>query len=390
MLKFLFYRCIAVLGFIVFLSYSSVCLAAPIGKVIAFVPGVVAERDKTTVPLKLKDDIYPQDILRSDSTGKVQIIFDDDTVLSIGNNTTFSLQEYNNTDAPAFKGNLVNGFARFVTGQVVTKNPEAFRIDAPKCTIGIRGTTFAVQAQEGQTTVYTENSNNQQSVTANGLTVPPGSKANFDQNGKSSGPQPMTQQDRQTLNEQGAVSSSGASQPSAGPKQLASSAQSLPEAAAGEASSNNLGTSLSSVSTSNSVSAANTGPENMPTEVIAHGSGTFSQSQMLYTTSNTFYFKANLSTGAISDAWMKSELTGQPGTYLFTATNGSGQISGNGYSISGNSGDYTNTPLTNWEMIGNTVPAIGASTGGTYKVGISGNDHVASGTFSGTISATQP
>ena len=116
----------SVLVLVFFLLCYTPCFAAPIAKVLSLVPGVVAEREGKTVPLQVKDDIYLQDVLRSNANGKAQIIFEDDTVLTLGNNTTFSMQEYNDTDNPAFKGNMGSGFARFVTGQIVSKNPEAF------------------------------------------------------------------------------------------------------------------------------------------------------------------------------------------------------------------------------------------------------------------------
>lgn len=379
----IFCRCISVFMLVFFLMCYTPCFAAPIGKVLSLVPGVVAEREGKTVPLQVKDDIYLQDVLRSNANGKAQIIFEDDTVLTLGNNTTFSLQEYNDTDNPAFKGNMGSGFARFVTGQIVSKNPEAFKVNAPQCTIGIRGTTFAVQSTDQDTVVFTENSSNQQSVTANGIHVPPGSKIGFHPDGTTEGVLPMTPQDRQTLSIDGSVGGAGANQNNNGQSPLVSSGQNLPDAAGGNPS-GELGSSLADVTTATTVQNAAT----PISEAIVYASGSFARTYAGSGATNVFVFEANLATGAISNAWMKS--TGTTDFTDFNATGGSGTISGSSYAIIGNSGVYNGSNTINhWEMNGSGL-TVGGSTGGSYQIGIVGNSNVESGTFSGTITETPP
>ena len=379
----IFCRCISVFMLVFFLMCYTPCFAAPIGKVLSLVPGVVAEREGKTVPLQVKDDIYLQDVLRSNANGKAQIIFEDDTVLTLGNNTTFSLQEYNDTDNPAFKGDVGGGFVRFVTGQIVSKNPEAFKVNAPQCTIGIRGTTFAVQSTDQDTVVFTENSSNQQSVTANGIHVPPGSKIGFHPDGTTEGVLPMTPQDRQTLSIDGSVGGAGANQNNNGQSPLVSSGQNLPDAAGGNPS-GELGSSLADVTTATTVQNAAT----PISEAIVYASGSFARTYAGSGATNVFVFEANLATGAISNAWMKSTETTD--FTDFNATGGSGTISGSSYAIIGNSGVYNGSNTINhWEMNGSGL-TVGGSTGGSYQIGIVGNSNVESGTFSGTITETPP
>ena len=369
----------SVLVLVFFLLCYTPCFAAPIAKVLSLVPGVVAEREGKTVPLQVKDDIYLQDVLRSNANGKAQIIFEDDTVLTLGNNTTFSMQEYNDTDNPAFKGNMGGGFVRFVTGQIVSKNPEAFKVNAPQCTIGIRGTTFAVQSTDQDTVVFTENSSNQQSVTANGIHVPPGSKIGFHPDGTTEGVLPMTPQDRQTLSIDGSVGGAGANQNNDGQSPLVSSGQNLPDAAGGNPS-GELGSSLTDVTTASTLPGQNPAPPPVP-DTIAYGGGLFTKTPG---SANQFVFEANLTTGAISNAWMKSTETTD--FTDFNATGGSGTISGSSYAITGNTGSYNSNTINHWEMNGSGL-TVGGSTGGSYQIGISGNSNVENGTFSGNITA---
>lgn len=371
----LFYRRVTLFVLVFFLLCYTPCFAASIAKVLSLVPGVIAERKGENIPLKVKDDIYLNDVLRSDATGKVQIIFDDDTVLTLGNNTTFSMLEYNNTDSPAFKGDVGSGFARFVTGQIVSKNPEAFKVQAPQCTIGIRGTTFAVQSTDADTVVYTENSNNQQSVTANGINVPPGSKIGFHPDGTTEGVRPMTPQDRYDISINSTISSAGDNKKAQWAARLAGSAQNLPDAAGGQPGTD-LASSLNAIASSDTV-------QNTPNDVIVYGHGTFTRLEG--PTTNIFMFEANLTSGAISDARMRAHTGPNP----FDATGGRGTISGSSYSITGATGDYDGSPITNWTMSGNGL-TLNGPTSGSYRIGIATNFNIENGSFTGDIANTPP
>lgn len=88
-------------------SFCNTSFAAPIATVIALNPGVTVERQEQHLPLALKDSLELDDTIISDATGKAQIMFNDDTTVSIANNTTLSMNEFADTGAnPAFKGHV--------------------------------------------------------------------------------------------------------------------------------------------------------------------------------------------------------------------------------------------------------------------------------------------
>ena len=119
-------------------------------------------------------------------------------------------------------------------------------------------------------------------------------------------------------------------------------------------------------------------------EAIVYASGSFARTYTGSGSTNVFVFEANLATGAISNAWMKSTETTD--FTDFNATGGSGTISGSSYAITGNTGSYNSNTINHWEMNGSGL-TVGGSTGGSYQIGISGNSNVENGTFSGNITA---
>lgn len=135
------------------LSLASVAQAAePAGLVIAVNPGAFVERAGGREPLQSKSPIYVSDVVVTDATGKVQILFSDDTNVAVGANTRVALQEFvgESGAVPVFNANVASGIARFVTGKIVERNRSGFHIQTPQATIGIRGTTFSVQVSDGE------------------------------------------------------------------------------------------------------------------------------------------------------------------------------------------------------------------------------------------------
>ncbi len=139
---------------VILLGLASAAQAAePAGLVIAVNPGAFVERAGGREPLQSKSPIYVSDVVVTDATGKVQILFSDDTNVAVGANTRVALQEFvgESGAVPVFNANVASGIARFVTGKIVERNRSGFHIQTPQATIGIRGTTFSVQVSGGET-----------------------------------------------------------------------------------------------------------------------------------------------------------------------------------------------------------------------------------------------
>ena len=87
------------------------------------------------------------------TSGEVVIHYHDQAVTTLGPNTRFKIERYGIQDVPGatMVFTLITGYVRSVTGVMGKANPEAFRLNAPTATVGVRGTDFVAQAASGLT-----------------------------------------------------------------------------------------------------------------------------------------------------------------------------------------------------------------------------------------------
>jgi len=124
-------------------------LLAGIGNIAALKGNAVIKRTSgmitavTGMEIEQKDEIITQDKTR------VQVILKDQTVVTIGANSTFSFLEFSMQ-----KGNekismqAKRGFFRSVTGNIGKIAPQRFKVHTVSATIGIRGTDFSALVQK--------------------------------------------------------------------------------------------------------------------------------------------------------------------------------------------------------------------------------------------------
>lgn len=120
-----------------------------IGEVVYMVGKVQAEQpDGTVRVLDLNKQVIPKDTIVTGISSSVEIVFKDESVFSQGSNARISMDEFVYTGNPSASKLLFKmgeGTFRYVTGQIVKQNPDAFALETPTTTIGIRGTeVFAV------------------------------------------------------------------------------------------------------------------------------------------------------------------------------------------------------------------------------------------------------
>lgn len=89
--------------------------------------------------LEAKDEVITQ------ARSKVQVILKDNTVITIGQNTSFVFEEFEYDESSNSKLSMKanRGFFRSVTGLIGKVAPERFKIKTRTATIGIRGTDFS-------------------------------------------------------------------------------------------------------------------------------------------------------------------------------------------------------------------------------------------------------
>lgn len=96
---------------------------------------------------KLKDDLYKIDTLITHKKTKAQLIFEDKTIVTVGKNSHFAVEDYlSDGDDQEASFKLFNGAVRVITGKIGKISPQKFKIKTKTATIGIRGTNFIVIA----------------------------------------------------------------------------------------------------------------------------------------------------------------------------------------------------------------------------------------------------
>lgn len=326
-----------------------VCAAKDVGQIISFKAGVTAQRDGQPVALGMKSPVGDHDVLTTDATGRAQVLFDDDTTVSLASNTSLKLETVVAEGAnPAFKARLGQGVARFITGKIVEKNPDGFSVVTPDATVGIRGTIFAVKVGDGTTTVFVTNTTKQ--VFVNGVLVPTGFKMSLPQGTLA----PMTPADHNFVS--GSVAAGGAS--SGGLAQLAPPTQ----GAGGAITPTTLG------QTQFGAQSLGDGFRQLDN---ANVSGSMYSSDM---NTGSFSFNVNLASGAVSNGVMNT-------TEFNVLTGGSGNISGSSLKVNN---------FANYSFVGSMTGTASATSGrllvgGAYEIKSTyDNSTIGSGSFTGS------
>ena len=133
----LFYKLLAI-----FLIFSNISIAEEIG-IIGFVIGDAFNQNGKK--LNVGDPIYYGDTISTKEGGKSQILFVDQTVMTVGSNTELTIDEFvydaENTDGKLLS-TIKSGSVKILTGKISEKNPENLVVETPAGTIGTRGTEF--------------------------------------------------------------------------------------------------------------------------------------------------------------------------------------------------------------------------------------------------------
>ncbi|MGV7096026.1 FecR family protein [Desulfovibrio sp. QI0434] len=329
---------------------GGVCTAKDVGQVISFKAGVTAQRDGQAVALDMKSPVGDRDTLTTDATGRAQILFDDDTTVSLGSNTSLSLETVVAEGAnPAFKARMGQGVARFITGKIVEKNPDGFSVVTPDATVGIRGTIFAVRVGNGTTTVFVTNTTKQ--VFVNGVLVPTGFKITLPQGA----PTPMTPADHNLVS--GSVA---ANSPASG-----ATAQLAPPSTV-------VGNPVTPTTLAQTPIVAQALGEGFRQTGNANVSGSLTNE--VYT--GSFSFLVNLTNGNVSNGVMQSGNSDTP----MAMTGGRGSISGSSLNVSGFTADDYSGSMSGIAARNTS----GLSVSGGYNVTNNSDGSLReSGTFSG-------
>lgn len=108
-------------------------------------------RGKNEYKVNIGTPVFMKDILKTDNTGSLGIRFKDNTMISVGSNTVYTIDEYvyqPNEQKLSFVSKITKGTLHFVSGNLTKLAPDAVKVKTPEATIGFRGTRFLVKVED--------------------------------------------------------------------------------------------------------------------------------------------------------------------------------------------------------------------------------------------------
>lgn len=130
------------------------CLAMgeelPIGTAKTGKGDVVVIRSGEEILIQIGDRLYQNDVIRTGADSSVGIIFEDNTILSLGPKSEIVIDEYVFVPQKGMMSmvtRMLKGTACYLSGIIGRQSPESVKFQTPDATIGIRGTQFLVKVE---------------------------------------------------------------------------------------------------------------------------------------------------------------------------------------------------------------------------------------------------
>ncbi len=139
-------------------SVTGVIAADSIGKIVALEgSGRVESAGGTVRQMSINLPVFLQDKVFTDVNSKIQIMFNDDSVVSQGEKSQMTIDEY--LYSPQKKEvscslKMAMGVFRVVTGKITDMNPDRFKVKTRMATIGIRGCEVGFKISQKSEDVY--------------------------------------------------------------------------------------------------------------------------------------------------------------------------------------------------------------------------------------------
>ncbi len=118
----------------------SVALFANIGTVSLLKGSATIERSGNVFDIKVGNDIDSGDKINTDTKSKMQIILNDDTIITLGASTEYIINSYSDKNDPHAEMTLKKGLLKTITGKIGKIAPSRFKLKTKSATIGVRGT----------------------------------------------------------------------------------------------------------------------------------------------------------------------------------------------------------------------------------------------------------
>jgi hypothetical protein len=110
---------------------------------------VTVERDNRQMPAPVGTRIFSSDRVMTGADSSVGITLRDNTLLSAGPRSTVDLTKFSfdsTTHAGTIDASVRRGTLSVISGKIAKASPTAVRFSAPGMTLGVRGTSFVIDA----------------------------------------------------------------------------------------------------------------------------------------------------------------------------------------------------------------------------------------------------
>lgn len=128
---------------IILLTFCTVVFAN-IGKVSTVIGDAHIQRNKQIIIIKTGLIIEEKDIIKTAKNSKVQLVFNDNTIITVGKNSALNINEYiydrKNPKNSKTDFNFFKGAFKTITGKIGKINKKRFKLRTKTASIGIRGT----------------------------------------------------------------------------------------------------------------------------------------------------------------------------------------------------------------------------------------------------------
>ena len=121
---------------------------------IGYVKNITGEASVTTegdiIKAKVGTPVYQGSVLNTRTQSSLGITLKDATVISLGPETEFAIDEYAYVPAKnklKLSSRITKGSLNYVSGVIAKLQPDAVTVTTPSGTIGVRGTQFAVKVE---------------------------------------------------------------------------------------------------------------------------------------------------------------------------------------------------------------------------------------------------
>jgi len=130
------------------LAIAAPSMASDVGLIKVSKGDVRIERAGTRLPAGVGTAVQASDVIVTGGEGLAGITFADNSLVSLGPNSVFSIDKYrfeSTTHAGEFESSLTKGRLAAISGKMVKQSPESMKVRTPSAIMGVRGTQFVVQ-----------------------------------------------------------------------------------------------------------------------------------------------------------------------------------------------------------------------------------------------------